>query len=188
MIKIINGGDSIQVFSRVTPKVNVQETVANIIEDVKNRGDKALLEYTLKFDKADLKNLRVSEQEIKQAIDSVDPEFIRILKRSAKNIRAFCERQLRSGFEIVNADGAIVGQKIVPIERAGLYVPGGTAAYPSTVLMDAIPALVAGVERVVMVTPPDKKGKINPVILASASVAQYSCKNKHTNSKPGPFV
>ncbi len=171
MIKIINGGDSTQVFSRVTPKVNVAETVANIIKDVKERGDKALLEYTLKFDKADLKCLRVTEEEIEQAVQSVEPKFMEILKRSAKNIRAFCEKQLRTGFEMTNADGAIVGQRVIPLDSAGLYVPGGTAVYPSTVLMDAIPALVSGVSRVVMVSPPDKNGKINPVILASASVA-----------------
>ncbi|MBO7345539.1 MAG: histidinol dehydrogenase, partial [Clostridia bacterium] len=171
MIKIINGGDGEQIFSRVISKVNVEETVGSIIKDVKERGDKALLEYTLKFDKADLKSLRVTEDEIIKAVNSVEPKFIEILKRSAKNIRSFCEKQVRTGFEMVNADGATVGQKVVPLDSAGLYVPGGTASYPSTVLMDAIPALVAGVKRVVMVSPPDKNGNINPVILASAFVA-----------------
>ena len=149
----------------------IKKIVSDIILDVKNNGDKALKEYTLKFDKANLTELRVTEEEIEEAINLVDKKFIDILKHSAKNIRAFCEKQLRNGFEFINADGALVGQKIVPVDRAGLYVPGGTAAYPSTVLMDAIPALVAGVGRVVMVTPPNKEGKINPVILASASIA-----------------
>lgn len=170
MIKILNG-ETEQVFKRVTAKVDVQKIVSDIIEDVKCRGDNALFEYTLKFDKANLSSLKVSEKEIEDAVNSVDAEYIRILKRSANNIRAFCEKQLRSGFEFTNLDGALVGQKIVPVDRAGLYVPGGTAAYPSTVLMDSIPALVAGVDRVVMVTPPDKDGKVNPVILASAFVA-----------------
>lgn len=170
MIKILNG-ETEQVFKRVTAKVDVQKIVSDIINDVKCRGDKALFEYTLKFDKATLSSLKVSEKEIEDAVNSVDKEYIRILKRSANNIRAFCEKQLRKGFEFTNLDGALVGQKIVPVDRAGLYVPGGTAAYPSTVLMDSIPALVAGVDRVVMVTPPDKDGKVNPVILASAFVA-----------------
>ncbi len=171
MIKILNGSNSEGIFSRVNPKMDVEKIVSDIIADVKVRKDQALFEYTLKFDKANLSSLRVSEKEIEEAVSAVDTEFLRILKRSADNIRRFCEKQIRTGFEFVNNDGAIVGQKIVPIERAGLYVPGGTAAYPSTVLMDSIPALVAGVSRVVMVTPPDKDGKINPVILAAASVA-----------------
>lgn len=171
MIKILNGSNKESIFSRVSPKVDVEKIVLDIISDVKERKDEALFEYTLKFDKAKLSSLRVSEEEIENAIKTVDQEFLRILKRSADNIRNFCEKQKREGFEFINNDGALVGQKIVPIERAGLYVPGGTAAYPSTVLMDSIPALVAGVSRVVMVTPPDKEGKINPVILAAASVA-----------------
>ncbi|MBE7083359.1 MAG: histidinol dehydrogenase [Clostridiales bacterium] len=171
MIKILNGSNKESIFSRVSPKVDVEKIVSDIISDVKERKDDALFEYTLKFDKAKLSSLRVSEEEIENAIKTVDQEFLRILKRSADNIRNFCEKQKREGFEFINNDGALVGQKIVPIERAGLYVPGGTAAYPSTVLMDSIPALVAGVSRVVMVTPPDKEGKINPVILAAASVA-----------------
>lgn len=170
MIKILSDNTD-KVFKRVNAKVDALKIVSDIILDVKNNGDKALKEYTLKFDKANLTELRVTEEEIEEAINLVDKKFIDILNHSAKNIRAFCEKQLRNGFEFINADGALVGQKIVPVDRAGLYVPGGTAAYPSTVLMDAIPALVAGVDRVVMVTPPNKEGKINPVILASASIA-----------------
>ena len=172
MIKIIDKKvDANSVFARVTPKVDVSAIVKDIIDNVVNNGDKALFEYTKKFDKAELTDLAVSKEEIDQAVEEVDKEFLRILNRAAENIRAFHSKQKRQGFEITNADGAIVGQKIIPVEKAGLYVPGGTAAYPSTVLMDAIPAKIAGVEQVVMVTPPDKNGKINPVILAAASVA-----------------
>ena len=172
MIKIIDKKvDSNSVFARISPKVDVSNIVKEIIENVKEKGDKALLEYTQKFDKANLTDLTVSKQEIDEAVKNVDKEFLRILERAAKNIKAFHSMQKRDGFEITNSDGAIVGQKIIPIERAGLYVPGGTASYPSTVLMDAIPAKIAGVEQVVMVTPPDKNGKINPVILAAASIA-----------------
>ena len=172
MIKIIDGKtERTEVFKRVTPKVDVSAIVTEIIDTVIKNGDKALLFYAKKFDKCDLESLSVSKEEMDNAINSVDKEFIKILTHAAENIRAFHSKQKRDGFEIENSDGAIVGQKIIPIERAGLYVPGGTAAYPSTVLMDAIPAKIAGVNQVVMVTPPDKDGKINPVILAAARVA-----------------
>ena len=172
MIKILSANtQNGEIFSRVVPKMDVTSIVKEILENVKNNGDKALFEYTEKFDKAKLTDLLVSESEIKQAVDSVDPEFLRVLKKASENIKLFHSAQKRQGFEIKNADGAIVGQIIIPIEKAGLYVPGGTASYPSTVLMDAIPAKIAGCEQVVMVTPPDKDGKINPVILASAFVA-----------------
>lgn len=173
MIKIIQ--DKItnrkEIFSVTEKKIDVSSVVKDIIENVKINGDKALKEYTKKFDKADLNDLKVTEQEILDAVNSVEPEFIKILKTSAENIREFHQKQKRDGFEIKKQNGIIVGQKVIPVEVAGIYVPGGTAAYPSTVLMDAIPALVAGCKRVVMVTPPNSDGKINPVILASAYVA-----------------
>ena len=172
MIKIINGKtEPERIFARVSEKVDVSGIVADIIEKVKKDGDKALYELTEKFDKAKLDSLAVTESEINEAVGLVDKEFLAVLKKAAENIRLFHSEQKRKGFEIENLDGAIVGQKIIPIERAGLYVPGGTAAYPSTVLMDAIPAKIAGCSQVVMVTPPDKSGKINPVILAAAHVA-----------------
>jgi histidinol dehydrogenase len=151
--------------------VDVSSVVSEIIDKVRLEGDNALKFYAKKFDGADLKSLKVTDEEINSAVSSVEPEFLEILKKASENIRIFHEKQKRDGFEIKKSDGIIIGQKIIPIERAGIYVPGGTAAYPSTVLMDAIPALVAGCERVVMVTPPGKDGKINPVILASAYVA-----------------
>ncbi len=173
MIKILEYGktDSSEIFARVAPKANVEQIVRDILLTVKERGDEALKEYTLKFDGAKLDTLEVSKREILEAYNSVDKEFIRVLELAKKNITEFHQKQVRGGFEIKKDNGVIVGQKITPIERAGLYVPGGTASYPSTVLMDSIPALVAGCKQVVMVTPPDKNGKINPVILASAYIA-----------------
>ena len=124
-----------------------------------------------KFDKADLTELLVSEDEIDEAVSSVEPEFIRVLERAAQNIREFHSKQIRNSFIISEKNGIVCGQKIIPIENVGLYVPGGTAAYPSTVLMDSIPAKLAGCKNLVMVTPPSADGKINPAILAAAKIA-----------------
>ncbi len=173
MIKILEYGktDNSQIFARVTPKMDVEKIVSDILLDVKTNGDKALKEYTQKFDGASLNSLQVTKEEIQDAVNCVDSEFLRVLKLAKKNITEFHAKQVRKGFKLRQKNGVIIGQKITPVERAGLYVPGGTASYPSTVLMDAIPALVAGCREVVMVTPPDKNGKINPVILASAYIA-----------------
>ena len=173
MINIYRYGEvsNDEIFARVTPKFDVESIVADIIATVRRDKDAALYAYTEKFDKAKLISLRVSEEEIAEALASVDQRFIEILERSAANIRKFHDKQVRNSFIINDEDGIVVGQKIIPVDRAGLYVPGGTAAYPSTVLMDAIPAKIAGVREVVMVTPPNAEGKINPVILAAASVA-----------------
>ena len=160
-----------EIFSRVTPKFDVEGIVSDIIATVRRDKDKALYAYTEKFDKAKLTSLLVSEEEMNEALAAVDEKFIEILEKSAANIRKFHEKQVRNSFIINDEDGIVVGQKIIPVDRAGLYVPGGTAAYPSTVLMDAIPAKIAGVREVVMVTPPNREGKINPVILAAAKVA-----------------
>ncbi len=173
MISIMkyNEVDSKEIFSRVQSTINVEGIVADIILNVRTNGDKAVLEYCEKFDKAKLSSLLVSEEEINEAVNAVEPKFLEILKKAAENIRIFHEKQVRQGFEIKKENGVIIGQKITPVDRAGLYVPGGTAAYPSTVLMDSIPAKIAGVEEVVMVTPPNAEGKINPVILAAAKIA-----------------
>ena len=173
MIKILKYGEveNREIFARAVSAVNVEDTVAEIINNVRERGDAALLEYTERFDKASLSSLKVTREEIDEAFALVDPEFIEILKRAAANIRRYHEKQKRSGFEIKDNNGVIIGQRITPVDRAGLYVPGGTAAYPSTVLMDSIPAKIAGVGEVVMVTPPQKNGKVNPVILAAAKIA-----------------
>ena len=160
-----------EIFSAVNEKADVSASVKEIIEKVRTEGDSALLYYTEKFDKVKLSSLKVTKEEIDEAFASVEPTFVEILREAAENIRDFHTHQKNDGFSVKKSDGIIVGQKVAPVDRAGLYVPGGTAAYPSTVLMDAIPAKIAGVGRVVMVTPPAKDGKVNPVILAAASVA-----------------
>ena len=173
MIKIMKFGEvaPADIFARVEPTVNVTDIVSEIIANVRQNGDKALFEYCEKFDKAKLTALQVTADEIDEAFASVDPALIAIMEKAAVNIRAFHSRQARAGFEIQGEDGIVLGQRITPVDRAGLYVPGGTAAYPSTVMMDAIPAKIAGVPEVVMVTPPNAQGKVNPVILAAAKVA-----------------
>jgi len=173
MIKILKYGEvaNADIFARVVPEVNVADIVADIIKNVKEKGDKALYEYTEKFDKASLSSLKVTKEEIAEALASVDEKFVEILKKAAANIRKFHEKQVRNSFIINDENGIVTGQKVIPVDRAGLYVPGGTAAYPSTVLMDSIPAKIAGCKEVVMVTPPMQNGKVNPVILAAASIA-----------------
>ena len=173
MIQILKYGDvpASEVFARTEPTVNVEDIVTEIIANVRKKGDAALYEYCEKFDKAKLTSLQVSREEMEEAVAAVEPKFLEILRKAAENIRAFHSRQVRNSFVINEANGVVVGQKIIPVDRAGLYVPGGTAAYPSTVLMDSIPAKIAGVREVVMVTPPNKEGKVNPVILAAASIA-----------------
>ena len=173
MIQILKFGQvpASQVFARTEPSFNVEAIVAEIIANVRQNGDAALYEYCEKFDKATLTALQVTKEEIDEAVASVEPRFLDILARAAENIRAFHSRQVRNSFVLPEENGVVLGQKIIPVDRAGLYVPGGTAAYPSTVLMDSIPAKIAGVKEVVMVTPPNKEGKVNPVILAAASIA-----------------
>lgn len=173
MIKIMKYSEvkNDEIFARVAPSVNVTDIVAEIIENVKKNGDKALFEYCKKFDKAELTSLLVTEEEIAEAMNLVEPKFIEILEKAAKNIRKFHEKQVRNSFIINDEEGIVIGQKIIPVDRAGLYVPGGTAAYPSTVLMDSIPAKIAGCKEVVIVTPPSADGKVNPVILAAAKIA-----------------
>lgn len=160
-----------EIFARSAPKIDVAGTVSEIIRNVRERGDAALFEYCERFDGAQLASLAVTENEIREALDSSDPEFLDVLRRAAENITAFHSRQVRNSFILNEKCGVVVGQKIIPVDRAGLYVPGGTAAYPSTVLMDAIPARIAGCREVVIVTPPGRDGKVNPAILAAAAVA-----------------
>ncbi|MBQ8539721.1 MAG: histidinol dehydrogenase [Ruminococcus sp.] len=173
MIKILKYSEveNSEIFSRSESTMNVEAIVTDIINNVRANGDKALYEYCEKFDKAKLDTLLVSEDEINEAFSIVEPEFIEILEKAAANIRKFHEKQVRNSFIINDENGIVIGQKIIPVDRAGLYVPGGTAAYPSTVLMDSIPAKIAGCKEVVMVTPPSANGKVNPVILAAAKVA-----------------
>ena len=177
MIKIMKYGQvpNSEIFARVSEKTNVEDVVAGILADVKENGDAALLRYCEKFDgasAADGFTLEVSEAEFEAAFEAVGPKLVGVMERAAANIRAFHEKQVRNSF-IVNTDyrpGVLMGQKVVPLDKAGLYVPGGTAAYPSSVLMNAIPAKIAGVKEIVMVTP-SKGGTVNPVILAAARIA-----------------
>ena len=173
MIRIMKYGEvaDSDIFARVVPEVDVQGIVADIIADVRRRGDAALKDYALKFDKVALDSLEVSPGEFDAAFDAVEPEFIDVLHTAAANIRQFHEKQVRNSFIITEREGVVMGQKVIPLDRVGLYVPGGTAAYPSTVLMDAIPAKLAGCGEIVITTPPGKDGSVNPAILAAAKVA-----------------
>ena len=173
MIKIYKYGEvpNSEVFARDNIASNVEGIVTDIIANVRKNGDKALFEYSEKFDKVSLKGLEVTKEEIDEAFAIADKAFVEIIKEAAENIREFHKRQVRNSFVISEKDGVVTGQKVTPIEKVGLYVPGGTAAYPSTVLMDSIPAKIAGCEEIVMVTPPSKDGKVNPNILAAAKIA-----------------
>ncbi len=173
MIKIMKYGEvpNSEIFARGESGINVEGIVSDIIANVRKNGDKALYEYCEKFDKASLTSLLVSNEEIEEAISLVEPKFLEILEKAAANIRKFHEKQVRNSFIINDENGIVIGQKVIPVDRAGLYVPGGTAAYPSTVLMDSIPAKIAGCREVVIVTPPNREGKVNPVILAAAKIA-----------------
>lgn len=173
MIKIYKYGEvkNEEIFARDNISPDVEGTVAEIIANVRKNGDAALFEYCERFDRVKLSSLEVSEEEIDEAFCSVDPKFIEIIREAAENIRTFHSRQVRNSFIINEKNGVVIGQKVMPIERVGLYVPGGTAAYPSTVLMDSIPARIAGCAQIVMVTPPGRDGKVNPAILAAARIA-----------------
>ncbi len=173
MIKILNQSEvsDEEIFKRENISSNVEQIVTEIIEKVKTDKDKALFEYNKKFDKADLSTLEVSKEEIDEAFKLVDDEFLDILREAAENIRKFHSKQVKNSFVINDKNGVVIGQKVIPIAKAGLYVPGGTAAYPSTVLMDSIPAKIAGCQEIVITTPPQSNGKVNPVILAAAKIA-----------------
>ena len=150
---------------------NVEDVVDGIIADVRARGDEALKDYALKFDGAKIDALQVTQEEIDEAFAGMDPYFLETLREAAANIESFHRQQVHKNFVVNDKPGIVLGQKYTPIEKAGVYVPGGTAAYPSTVLMDVIPAKVAGVSEIVMTTPAGKDGRVNPVILAAAATA-----------------
>ena len=150
-----------------------EQTVNEIIENIRQHGDKALFDYTEKFDHCSLsrETVQVTREEIEEAYTKISPEFVAVMKKSAENIRAFHEKQLHASWIIPKEDGTILGQKILPIAISGVYVPGGKAAYPSSVLMNVLPAKVAGVSRIIMTTPPGKDGKVNPGTLVAADIA-----------------
>lgn len=150
---------------------DVSAAVDAVIADVRARGDEALRDYTRRFDGAEIDDLAVSEAEIDAAMERVGEEFLEILRAAAENIREFHSRQVHNSFVITKENGVVLGQRYTPIEKVGICVPGNTAAYPSSVLMDAIPAKIAGVSEIVMVTPPDREGKIADAVLAAAKIA-----------------
>ena len=173
MIKIIpyNKENQNAIFTRDISEKDVSVAVSSIIKDVIERKDDALKFYAEKFDGVKLDSLEVSQSEIDEAFTLISKELLDTIVEAEKNIRFFHLKQLRKGFKVKKKDGVILGQKITAIENVGLYVPGGTASYPSTVLMDAVPAKIAGCKNIVMVTPPMKNGKINPAILVAAKIA-----------------
>lgn len=172
MIKIMEYSNTSaeEIFARGISATGVEDIVADIIADVRKDGDKALFKYCEKFDNTVTDCLEVTDEEIEEAFNAVDDKFLRIIKQAKQNIYDYHKHQVRSSFVVAEKDGIVLGQKIIPLERAGVYVPGGTAAYPSTVLMNVVPAKLAGVKEIVMTTPA-KEGKINPVILAAAKTA-----------------
>ena len=173
MIEILRYGQvpAEEILRRDDVTGNVSGSVAEIIDNVKKRGDAALYEYTERFDGCRPDSLRVTDAEIAEAIGNVEPRMMEVLGRAAENIRAYHSRQVKNGYMCCDEKGVVTGQRVLPLSRVGIYVPGGRAAYPSTVLMDSIPAKIAGVGKIVMVTPPNKEGKISPVIVAAAKVA-----------------
>lgn len=172
MIQILKYGEvsNQEIFARTIPQDTVSDVVADIIANVRTRGDRALYEYCEKFDSVKLDSLQVTEQEIREAVDQVEPEFLAVLEKAAANIRAFHEKQVRSGFRM-EANGAVLGQRVIPMARVGLCVPGGRTPLSSTVLMDAIPAKTAGCPELIMVTPARPDGTVDASILAAASIA-----------------
>ena len=173
MIRILKYGEvpNSEIFLRGLKEKDVSGAVAAIVADVRERGDAALLDYAARYDHARLSALEVTAEEIAAARAAIEPEFLAVLEKAAANIRAFHAQQKRGGFVLSGADGTVVGQKIMPIERVGLCVPGGETPLSSTVLMDAIPAKIAGVPELIMVAPAKSDGSIDPAILAAASVA-----------------
>lgn len=173
MIRICRYGEvpNVELFARRDPGFRVEERVREIIGEVVRRGDAALLELTERYDGVRPDPIEVTPREFDEALSAVEPAFLDVLREAAENIAAYHSRQKRESFIMQGKDGVLLGQKITPIEKVGLYVPNGTAPYPSTVLMDAIPAKIAGCAELVMVTPPARSGKVDPNILAAAKVA-----------------
>lgn len=171
MIKILKSYDEKQIFERAAETVDVSDIVRDIIQNVRVNGDKALKEYSLKFDKTEVEKFEIDTSLMKLAYDRTDDEFKAVLEEAARNIYEYHEAQKREGYEINRKNGAVLGRKVIPLQRVALYVPGGTAAYPSSVLMNCIPAKIAGVDEIVMTTPPSRDGTIRDDILAAAYVA-----------------
>ena len=167
-LKDISIGD---ILAREEEKINVADIVSAVIENVRANGDKALAEYTEKFDKVKLDSIIVTDEELDEAMAAVDPEFLGIMNEAAENIRKYHRCLVRQGYALTDKQGVIIGQRVTPIEKVGVYVPGGSAPLPSSVLMNVIPAKIASVPFIAMATPPQKDGKVNPAILAAAKIA-----------------
>ena len=172
MIRILKESETKReaIFAREDPVGSVEEPVRAIIEQVRAKGDEALKRYTKEFDGVDITSVEVGQGAIDEGFRMADPMLVDILYRASERVAAFHQHQIRNSFIVNEEDGILMGQKIIPLERVGLYVPGGTAAYPSSVIMNCIPAKLAGVKEIVMVTPPGKDGKIPPYILAAARI------------------
>ena len=170
-IQNLNEIDRSTLFLRRLEDSGVEEIVRGIIADVAQNGDRALIAYAKKFDRAELDSLEVTSEELDDALLSMPTELLDAMQVAAENIRAFHSMQLREGFRLERPNGVYIGQKVTPIEKVGLYIPGGTASYPSTVFMNAIPAKLAGCQLVVMVSPPNESGNIAAPILAAAKLA-----------------
>ena len=173
MIRIYRDGElrDEELLKRNAPTYDVAGVVAEILADVEQNGDAAVLKYTEKFDRARLETMLVTEEEIAQAMAETEPEFLDTLRLAERNIREYHEKQRRQSWSFTRPGGAVLGMKVLPIEKAGLYVPAGTAPYPSTVMMDAVPAKIAGCSEIVMCTPCGRDGKVNAAILAAAKIA-----------------
>ena len=173
MIRIYRDGElnDSELLKRNEPKTDVAGVVAAILADVRAHGDEAVLRYTEKFDGVRLETMLVSPEEIDEALAATEPEFLDTLRLAERNIREYHEKQLRNSFFFTRPGGVVMGQKVLPIERAGLYVPAGTAPYPSTVMMDVVPAKLAGCAEIILCTPCARNGKVNAAILAAAHIA-----------------
>lgn len=156
---------------KMSESVDVSATVAEILAKVQTGGDQAVKELTKEIDGVELADLRVAAADIEASVHEISGELLAVLKKAKENIMAYHEKQVRQGFVSTSEQGVVMGQRVLPLETVGVYVPGGTAAYPSTVLMDVLPAKIAGVKRIVMITPPSKEGKLAPAILAAAQIA-----------------
>ena len=172
MIRIIPWGSvpMEEILTRRDLSKDVSASVAEILRTVRAQGDAALLDYARRFDRVSVERLEVPRAAWDRAAEQLDPQLMRVIRRAAENVRSFHQNQVRSGF-VCTGTGTVMGQRVVPLDRVGIYVPGGTAALPSTVLMDCIPAKLAGCKEVIMTTPPGKDGQVAPAVLAAAAVA-----------------
>jgi histidinol dehydrogenase len=173
-LAVNNEKEILEIIKNREEDLDVINDVKLILEEVKKDKDKALIKFNKLFDKVDITNLKVSKEEIDEAFKLVEEDFIEAIKGSIENVKKYHEKQVKNGYSIIEKNGVFMGQLVTPLQRVGVYVPGGTASYPSSVVMNVIPAEIAGVSEIVMVTPPKNDGSINPYILVAASLAGVS--------------